>query len=190
MPRRIHIHPTSLAGVLEIEAPVFPDERGFFTEVYNEENWAAAGFHERFVQDNLSLSHRGVLRGMHFQLHPWGMGKLMRVLTGSAFDVLVDLRRYSPTYGQWLGRTLKGSDSRWLFAPPGFAHGFLALEDHTRMYYKCTSFYRQEAERSLYYNDPAIGIQWPEEVLQISEKDARAPMLHEVESNFIHDPEA
>ncbi|NLN92611.1 MAG: dTDP-4-dehydrorhamnose 3,5-epimerase [Candidatus Hydrogenedens sp.] len=185
----MRIYPTCLAGVVEIVAPVYSDDRGFFTEVYNQESWAAAGFHEHFVQDNLSLSQRGVLRGLHFQLHPRGMGKLMRVLTGTAFDVLVDLRRGSPTYGQWLGRMLEAGDPRWLFAPPGFAHGFLALEDDTRMYYKCTSFYREEAERSLFYNDPAIGIRWPETVIQLSEKDASAPMLHEVETNFVYTAE-
>lgn len=188
MPRRIKIYRTQLTGVVEIVAPVFSDERGFFTEAYNQADWAAAGFHEQFVQDNLSLSHRGVLRGLHFQLHPWGMGKLMRVITGAAFDVLVDLRRGSPTYGQWLGRTLEASDPRWLFAPAGFAHGFLALEDDTRMYYKCTSFYRQEAERSLFYDDPALNIAWPEKAIHVSEKDACAPLFDAVETNFVYNP--
>ena len=184
VPRRIKIYAAPLAGVVEIVAPVFADERGFFTEAYNRERWAEAGFHEQFVQDNLSLSAKGVLRGMHYQLHPWGMGKLMRVLTGAAFDVLVDLRSGSPTYGKWMGRHLEAADPRWLFAPPGFAHGFLALEDDTRMYYKCTSFYRPEAERALRYNDPELGIEWPVSVTSLSEKDAAAPLFCDAETNF------
>ncbi len=180
----IRIVEAELPGVLEVHTDAYPDERGFFSECYSRRQWAAAGLDAEFVQDNLSLSRQGVLRGMHYQLHPHGMGKLIRVLTGAAFDVLVDLRRGSPAFGQWMGRTLTAEASTWLWAPVGFAHGFLALCDDTRLFYRCTSYYAPEAERALSATDPAIGIRWPFAPRIVSAKDAAAPLLADAEFNF------
>lgn len=177
---------TEIAEVLEIYVTHFTDERGFFSEAYNQGSWAYAGFKETFVQDNLSLSQRGVLRGLHYQLIPHGMGKLIRVLTGAIFDVIVDLRRGSPTYGKWVGRTLTESSPIWLWAPIGFAHGFLSLEDNTRVYYKCSGMYNASAERAIRYNDPQLAISWPGDITIISEKDRHAPLFAESEHNFVY----
>ena len=178
---------TEIPAVLEIHAPVFADGRGFFTESYNRQTWADAGFHEQFVQDNLSLSGKGVLRGLHYQLLPHGMGKLVRVITGAVFDVAVDLRRGSPTFGRWVGRTLEEEVPLWLWVPPGFAHGFLSLRDHTRVYYKCTGFHHPEAERAIRHDDPALAIAWPTPAAVISDKDANAPLLADSEHNFVYE---
>lgn len=181
------IRATEIPAVSEIHTRSFPDSRGYFSESYNVESWAVAGFHERFVQDNVSLSHRGVLRGLHYQLNPHGMGKLVRVISGAIFDVAVDLRRGAPTFGRWVGRTLEADDATWLWIPVGFAHGFLSLCDDTRVYYKCTGAYAAEAERSLRHDDPSVGIDWPAPVEIISEKDAAAPLLADSEHNFTYE---
>ncbi len=177
---------TEIDGVLTVEVGVFRDERGFFTETYSREVWEGQGFTEVFVQDNLSLSAKGTLRGMHYQLAPYSMGKLVRAVTGSVFDVAVDLRRGSPTFGKWVGRTLSGENGLALWIPAGFAHGFIALEDETLVYYKCTAAHAPEAERSLSYNDPQVGIEWPLEPTIVSEKDAHAPPLQQAEYNFVY----
>jgi dTDP-4-dehydrorhamnose 3,5-epimerase len=174
------IHETALPEVLLLEPRVFGDERGWFMETYR----AAADGHGQlppFVQDNHSLSHRGVLRGLHYQIEH-AQGKLVRVVHGAAFDVAVDLRRWSHSFGQWFGTRLSAENHRQLYVPPGFAHGFLALEDATELVYKCTDYYHPEAERTLLWNDPQLGIQWPltEEPL-VSWKDRQGKLLREAE---------
>lgn len=177
---------TEIPDVWVVASPVFADNRGFFTETYSQPSWAAAGFHETFVQDNLSLSRKGTLRGMHFQIAPHGMGKLVRTLTGAVFDAAVDLRAGSPTFGRWISRTLTADNGLSLWIPPGFAHGFMALEDNTLVHYKCTHVWTPAAERSLLFDDPAIGIKWPMAPLHISTKDLAAPLLAEAEYNFAY----
>ncbi len=164
------------------------DHRGFFAETYSERMFGEQGFRENFVQDNCSGSAKGVLRGLHYQIEPHGMGKLVRVLQGSVYDVAVDLRRGSPTFGKHVGEVLSAENRRALWVPVGFAHGFVALEDNTLVYYKCTAIHTPEAERSLLYNDPALGIRWPLEPSIISKKDAEAPPLAEAEYNFEYVP--
>ena len=171
---------TALAGVLVIEPKVFGDERGFFFESFNQRAFdAAVGHHVAFVQDNHSRSARGVLRGLHYQLDPHAQGKLVRVAQGSAFDVAVDVRRASPTFGRWVGVTLDAQSQRQLWIPPGFAHGFLALEDDTHFLYKTTDYYAKDCERSIVWNDSAIGIVWPDLGMAplLAAKDAAAPSL-------------
>jgi dTDP-4-dehydrorhamnose 3,5-epimerase len=178
------IRETEIPAVLEIHTPLFSDARGFFSESYNRDTWVAAGFRETFVQDNVSLSSRGVLRGLHYQLHPHGMGKLVRAITGAVYDVAVDLRRGSPTFGRWVARTLEEGVPLWLWIPVGFAHGFVALRDNTRVYYKCTGVYHGESERAIRHDDADLNITWPVPVEIISEKDANAPPFKKSEHNF------
>lgn len=151
---------TALPEVRLIEPRLFKDERGFFVETWNARAFAEAGIAADFVQDNHSRSARGVLRGLHYQIAQ-PQGKLVRVVAGRAFDVAVDLRRSSPTFGQWTGVELNADDKKMLWVPPGFAHGFLALEDGTDLLYKCTDYYAPAHERTLLWSDPALGISWP-----------------------------
>ena len=167
-----------------VESPVFGDERGYFTEVFVAEKFAEAGLPDSFVQDNLSKSSKGTLRGLHYQIEPHPQGKLVYALAGSVYDVAVDLRRGSPTFGKWVGEVLRGGSGVALWIPAGFAHGFLALEDNSLLFYKCSGPWERSAERSLAYNDPAIGIEWPAEPTTISPKDADAPPLERAEYNF------
>jgi dTDP-4-dehydrorhamnose 3,5-epimerase len=174
------ITPTELPEVLLIEPEVFEDERGFFMESFNQREFdAAVGWHADFVQDNHSRSARGVLRGLHYQLPPHAQGKLVRVARGSVFDVAVDIRRDSPTFGRWVGTVLDARDHRQYWIPPGFAHGFLALEDGTHFLYKTTAYYAKDSERSIAWNDPALGIEWPlmGAMPVLAPKDANAPLL-------------
>ncbi len=169
-------------SVLIIRAKVFGDSRGFFLESFNAKTFQeATGLAPHFVQDNHSRSARGVLRGIHYQLSPHAQGKLVRVVTGSVFDVAVDLRRSSPTFGKWAGHTLKPDSGEMLWIPPGFGHGFLVLEDNTDFLYKTSDVYAPTAEASVAWNDPTIGIQWPEgfteDSLKLSKKDRQAPQL-------------
>jgi dTDP-4-dehydrorhamnose 3,5-epimerase len=176
--------PTALPGVLILEPTVFRDERGFFLESFNQRSFdQAVGRHVEFVQDNHSCSSRGVLRGLHYQLAPHAQGKLVRVVRGSAFDVAVDLRRDSPTFARWIGATLDAESQRQLWIPPGFAHGFLALEDDTHFLYKTTDFYARECERTIAWNDPTLAIQWPElgSMPLLAPRDAAAFALAEAE---------
>jgi len=171
---------TDLPGVLIIEPKVFADERGFFLESFNQRAFdAAIGQSISFVQDNHSRSQRGVLRGLHYQLPSHAQGKLVRVSRGSAFDVAVDIRRGSPTFGRWVGATLDAVTQRQIWIPPGFAHGFLALEDDTHFLYKTTDYYARDFERSIAWNDPAIGIDWPRlgSAPSLADKDAAAPPI-------------
>ena len=151
---------TRLPEVKIIDPVVRGDERGFFVETWNARAYAEAGLDATFVQDNHSRSARGVLRGLHYQIRQ-PQGKLVRVVAGRAWDVAVDIRRASPRFGQWVGVELSAANKRLLWVPPGFAHGFLALEDGTDFVYKCSDFYAPEHERSILWSDPAIGIDWP-----------------------------
>lgn len=174
---------TSLPEVKLIEPDVFGDDRGFFFESWNAHTFANAGIEAVFVQDNHSRSSRGVLRGLHYQVvHP--QGKLVRVVAGRVFDVAVDLRRSSPHFGRWFGVELSAANKKMLWVPPGFAHGFLSLEDGSEFLYKCTDFYRPEHERSLLWNDPALAINWPLGDLDpiLSDKDEAAPLFATAES--------
>ncbi|MDD4178679.1 MAG: dTDP-4-dehydrorhamnose 3,5-epimerase [Candidatus Margulisbacteria bacterium] len=167
-----------LKGLLIIEPKAFADDRGFFMETYNKNSFAECGFNEVFVQDNRSRSQKGVVRGMHYQLNPAAMGKLVSVISGKIFDVGIDLRKGSPTFGKWYGETLSGENKRMLYLPPGFAHGFLALEDGTEVLYKCTGMYSPKDERTILWNDPDINIKWPIEGIKeviVSEKDQKSP---------------
>lgn len=172
---------TAIPGVLIIEPKVFGDDRGFFMETWNAAGFAAAGLDLAFVQDNHSRSQKGVLRGLHFQ-NPGPQGKLVRVANGAVFDVAVDLRRSSPTFGQWVGVELSAANKRMFWVPEGFAHGFLTLEPDTDFLYKCTAPYAPQSEHTLAWDDPAVGIEWPlggtEPVL--SAKDAAGVSLADV----------
>ena len=182
---------TTLPGVLSVEPTAFADERGWFMESFNEARWQAAlrelgqPVPRRFVQDNHSCSKAGVLRGLHYQLPPHAQGKLVRVVQGAAFDVAVDIRRGSPHFGQWAGVELSAANRRQLWIPEGFAHGFMALEDDTHFLYKTTDVYARECERSIRWDDPAIGIAWalPASMAAplVAPKDASAPPLAQAE---------
>ena len=154
--------PTALAGVLVIEPAVFGDARGAFFESWNRRAFAQlVGRDVDFVQDNHSISARGVLRGLHYQLDPRAQGKLVRVVAGEVYDVAVDLRRSSPTFGGWVGERLSAGNRRMMWIPEGFAHGFLVLSDIAEFLYKTSDYYAPEQERTLLWNDPAVGVQWP-----------------------------
>lgn len=170
-------------GPLIIEPQVFGDERGFFMESWNRAVFAEAGITCDFVQDNHSRSHKGVLRGLHFQ-NPQPQGKLVRVVSGAVFDVAVDLRRSSPTFGKWVGVELSARNKRLFWVPEGFAHGFLTLEDNTDFLYKCTAPYAPQHEHTLAWDDPEIGIDWPLGSLapQLSSKDRAGLPLAQVET--------
>lgn len=171
-------HATSLPGVLIIEPVVFGDDRGFFMETYHSAKFAELGIPQPFVQDNHSRSARGVLRGLHFQ-EPNPQGKLVRAVTGAIFDVAVDIRRGSPSFGQWFGIELSGENKLQLWVPPGFAHGFCVTSEIADVVYKCTSLYDAVNDRGIRWNDPAIGIEWPITNPSLSGKDAVAPGLGE-----------
>lgn len=172
-----------IPGLLLIEPRVFGDERGFFTESWNRATFAAAGLKLDFVQDNHSRSQKGVLRGLHFQ-NPAPQGKLVRVVRGAVWDVAVDLRRSSPTFGQWYGVELSGANHRMLWVPEGFAHGFVTLEDDTDFLYKCTAPYAPANEHTLAWDDPAVGIAWPLDGIEpaLSAKDREGLALDQVEA--------
>ena len=167
---------TELPEVLLVEPTVHGDSRGFFYESFHASRYAEAGIPGPFVQDNLSRSAKGTLRGLHFQ-EPRAQGKLVQVLRGSVFDVAVDVRRGSPRFGRWVGIELSESQPRQLWIPPGFAHGFCVLSDSADFFYKCTELYAPEAERSIAWDDPTIGIRWPVERPLLSAKDQGAPRL-------------
>lgn len=170
---------TKLPGVLIVEPKVFGDERGFFMETWHVERYEEAGLPSRFVQDNLSFSRRGILRGLHFQ-NPDQQGKLVYVLQGEVYDVAVDIRVGSPTFGEWTAVTLSAGNKRQFYVPEGFAHGFLVTSDTALFAYKCTAKYNAQAEAGVLWNDPRIGIEWPVEVPVLSEKDRAAPPLVEM----------
>ncbi|MBR6976324.1 MAG: dTDP-4-dehydrorhamnose 3,5-epimerase [Ottowia sp.] len=175
---------TPLEGVLILEPKVFGDARGFFMESYNRRDFAAAtGVDVDFVQDNHSRSRRGVLRGLHYQIQQ-PQGKLVRVVRGAVFDVAVDIRRSSPTFGRWTGTELSEDNQRQLWIPPGFAHGFLVLSESADFLYKASDWYAPEHERGIAWNDPAIGVEWPLDAIGeplLSDKDRAAPRLAQAE---------
>lgn len=177
--------PTSIPEVVLIEPKVFGDERGFFFESYSERTFRDLGLPTHFLQDNHSRSLRGVLRGIHYQLEQ-PQGKLVRVLVGEVFDIAVDLRRSSPTFGKWVGEFLSESNHRMLWIPPGFGHAFLVLSDVAEFAYKATAFYAPEHERSLLWNDPTVAIEWPLHLVPVeapvlSGKDTRGSLLEDAE---------
>ncbi len=165
-----------LPGVLIFEPKIFGDHRGFFVETYNEERYREAGLDVKFVQDNLSKSERGVLRGLHFQW-PDPQGKLVSVLEGLVWDVAVDIRLGSPNFGEWHAEFLDGESKRQMWVPPGFAHGFVTLSDVAVFHYKCTSIYRAEYDFGVSFKDPDLGIPWPDLELKLSAKDQNLPNL-------------
>lgn len=178
---------TKIKGLLILEPKVFGDDRGWFMESFNQKAFEQA-LDERgldipqFVQDNHSLSQKGVLRGLHYQLNPYAQGKLVRVVQGKAWDVAVDIRKSSPTFGQWVGMELTGENHKQFWIPAGFAHGFVALEDNTQFLYKTTDYYNKESEGAIVWNDPSIAIDWPinniGQVL-VSDKDKVASKLED-----------
>ncbi len=175
----MNIIPCDLGGLLILEPKVFGDERGYFMETWNQRRYEEIGITDRFVQDNLSLSRRGILRGLHFQ-NPSPQAKLVSVLQGEVFDVAVDIRRSSPTFGQWHGLSLSGENKRQFFIPPGFAHGFQVLSESALFHYKCTDFFSPKDELAIRWDDPDIGVQWPLAAPSLSGKDAEAPLLREM----------
>ena len=170
---------TDLPGVLIVEPQVFGDERGYFMESWNGRRYEEAGLPGRFVQDNLSYSAHGVLRGLHFQ-NPQPQGKLVSVLRGEVFDVAVDIRVGSPTFGEWTGTTLSAGNKRQFYVPPDFAHGFVVTSEVALFFYKCTDYYAPSSEGIVLWNDPGIGIEWPVERPTLSERDRAAPPLREI----------
>jgi len=176
---------THIEGLTVIEPRVFGDQRGYFFESYSKPLFEAAGLNLDFVQDNQSLSDRGVLRGLHFQKPPHDQGKLVRVITGSVQDTVVDIRKNSKTYGQHLSIILSAENKTMLWIPPGFAHGFCTLEDHTIFSYKCTDVYHPESEGGLMYNDPSLDIEWELDDVQLSDKDKHYKSFKEFETPFI-----
>ncbi len=175
----MNVAPTSLPGVLVLEPKVFRDDRGYFLETWNAARYAEAGLPARFVQDNLSSSRRGVLRGLHFQ-HPAAQGKLVQALRGAIFDVAVDIRRGSPTFGRWVGVELSEADGRQLYVPGGFAHGFVVIGDAALVAYKCTAPYRPRDQGAIRWDDPDLAIAWPVADPLLAPKDRDAPALRDL----------
>jgi dTDP-4-dehydrorhamnose 3,5-epimerase len=171
---------TRLDGPILLEPAIHGDARGFFVESYRANVWAEHGIGEAFVQDNHSRSGRGVLRGMHYSIGD-GQAKLVRCARGTIFDVVVDLRKGSPTYGEWEGVELDDASARQIYIPIGFAHGFCVLSEIADVTYKCSTYYDPAVERGFHYDDPEVGIAWPQEfALLVSQRDVEAPTLHEV----------
>jgi len=167
---------TPIQGLLVIEPRRFPDDRGFFMETYKYSDFASHGISDHFTQDNHSLSSKGVLRGLHFQTGEHAQGKLVRVISGRVWDVAVDIRHDSPTFLKWFGVELTAENGKLFYLPPGFAHGFVTLEDDTQFLYKCTAEYNKASEGGICWNDPRINIQWPlKDGILVSEKDAVLP---------------
>jgi dTDP-4-dehydrorhamnose 3,5-epimerase len=161
--------PTKIDGLLIIEPDIFRDDRGFFLETYNKDRFYDHGIDEDFLQDNMSQSSKGVLRGLHFQKPPFAQGKLVQVIAGSVLDVVVDIRNGSPTYGQWVSVLLTDQNKTQLWIPPGFAHGFLTLEDRTIFSYKCTNYYAPDHDAGILWDDPSLAIDWQYESYGITE---------------------
>lgn len=177
------IRETRFQGLFEVAPLIHGDERGFFMELYNERHFESAGLSLSFKQDNLSRSKKGTLRGLHYQLAPCAQGKLVTVLKGSVFDVVVDLREDSKTCGEWFGVVLDDQKRNALYVPEGFAHGFCVLSEEADFFYKCTQVYSPEHERSLLWSDATVGVEWPlpAEELIISAKDRKAPLWSDLE---------
>ncbi len=174
---------TALEGVILVEPAVHGDARGFFVETYHEQRYVAGGIAERFVQDNHSKSKRGTLRGLHAQLHK-PQGKLVRAIEGEIFDVAVDVRRGSPTFGRWVGEILSADNFRQLYVPPGFVHAFCVLSESAQVEYKVTAFYDRDDEYGVIWNDPDIAIDWPIDQPLLSDRDRAAPTLRDIEDRL------
>lgn len=171
----MNILKTPIEGLLILEPTVFEDARGYFLESFHQKRYREAGIFADFVQDNESRSSRGVIRGLHYQIDPYSQGKLVRVIEGAVYDIALDLRQQSPTFGQWFGIELSGQNKKQFYVPRGFAHGFSVLSETAIFSYKCDQYYQPEHERGILYNDPEIGIDWkiPENEAVVSEKDKR-----------------
>jgi dTDP-4-dehydrorhamnose 3,5-epimerase len=173
--------PLALPDVVRVEAPLFGDARGCFRETFKASAFRAHGLPAEFPQDNHSSSRRGVLRGLHYQLPPHDQGKLVGVLTGRVWDVAVDIRRGSPTFGRWVGTELSDARPEQLWIPPGFAHGFVVLSETAHFLYKCTAEYHRPSERGIRWNDPALAIDWPLREVTLSPRDDALPLLADAE---------
>ena len=180
----VKVTPTDLPEVLLVEPAVFADARGCFGETYRADQYAAAGIHDRFVQDNLSVSHRGVLRGLHFQ-HPRGQAKLVYVVQGEVLDVAVDVRTGSPTRAHWVSTRLSSENRRQLYIPAGFAHGFVVLSESAVVAYKCSDYYAPAAEHCVRWDDPDLAVDWPIRDPVLSSKDASAPLLRDIPPDLL-----
>ncbi|MBU2537738.1 MAG: dTDP-4-dehydrorhamnose 3,5-epimerase [Proteobacteria bacterium] len=185
----MQIKETPISGLLVIEPKVFGDDRGYFLEIFSKNRYQDAGIPANFVQDNLSFSQKGVLRGLHFQSHT-PQGKLVHILQGEVFDVAVDIRQGSPTFGQWHGVLLSDINKRQFWVPEGFAHGFCVLSDTALFAYKCTNYYDPVHEQSIRWDDPTIGIDWPIYKPQLSAKDQAAPLRQEIDTNMLFNLES
>lgn len=182
--RNMKIIKTPIPGLLEIEPAIFGDDRGYFYESYNKDAFYQVGITADFVQDNQSLSSKGVLRGLHFQNPPHAQGKLVRVISGAVLDVALDIRVGSPTYGQHYSVELTGENKKMFWIPPGFAHGFLTLENDTIFAYKCTALYNKASEGAVLWNDPQLNINWNIDAPLVSAKDQEAPAFNTLKSQF------
>ncbi len=180
----MEIEHTFIKDLLVLKPKVFKDGRGYFLESWNEKKFAECGITSQFVQDNQSLSQKGVLRGLHFQNPPFAQAKLVRVINGSVLDIAVDIRKNSPTYGKYFSIVLSAENKTMFFIPEGFAHGFLTLEDNTIFAYKCAGYYNKDSEDALLWNDPDLNIDWGEKNPSLSEKDIAAKSFKTFESKF------
>jgi len=176
----------SITDVILIEAKSFPDERGFFLESFKESSFIENEINTKFVQDNFSRSIKGVLRGLHYQKNPKAQAKLLTVLRGEIFEVAVDIRKDSPTYGKWVSETLSEQSHKLFYIPEGFAHGFCILSDEADVYYKVNQEYSPEHDTGFIWNDPEINIKWPIDKPILSERDQKLPLLKNVDNNFIY----
>jgi dTDP-4-dehydrorhamnose 3,5-epimerase len=178
----------SIPGIILIEPKVFGDIRGFFLETYKHSDFTKIGIQEHFVQDNYSRSSYGVLRGLHYQKNPDAQGKLVQCMRGRIFDVAVDIRKGSPTFGKWVSIELSEENHFILYVPTGFAHGFVTLSEVTDVMYKCTREYSPVNDKGIIWNDPEINIQWPVKEPVLSVKDAEHPLLRDADNNFEYEP--
>jgi len=182
------IFETPLSGLLIVEPDIFKDPRGYFFESYKKSNYIEGGIQTEFIQDNESKSVKGVVRGIHYQLAPYAQAKLARVVQGVVYDVAVDLRRNSPTFGEWFGLELDDKNKKQLYIPPGFGHGFSVLSETAIFIYKCDNLYNKASERAINAFDPQLGIDWQlkESEWKVSEKDKDAPLFKDAEINFVY----
>lgn len=184
----LNIIKTKIPGVLIIEPQKHQDKRGYFLESYNEKTFKNQGLDISFVQDNLAFSEEaGTLRGLHYQLFPQAQTKLVSVTSGAIFDVVVDIRHNSPTYGQWIGEVISMENKRQLLVPKGFAHGYCTIQNKTQIFYKVDEFYSPEHDRGIAWNDPALAIDWPTSTPILSDKDGKHPVLADAEINFVYE---
>jgi len=179
---------TNIDGLLIIKPDVFGDDRGYFFETYSKRKYAEYGIEEDFVQDNISKSLKGTIRGLHYQVGDKAQGKLCHVIKGKVLDVAVDIRFDSPTFGQYFSIELTGEDKTQMWIPPGFAHGFSVLSDEVLFVYKCTNYYSKPDDRAILYNDPQLNIDWKVENPIVSEKDLNAKHFNEIQTDFVYSP--